>query len=100
MKFAAVVAAFASVAAAAPSGVKASMACTPGTYACTSDAKGWQVCTIYGLSGNITGQPGNITGHFVFAGTCPSGTSCQFLQASKSPYCVPPGFKLPQGSSH
>ena len=35
-------AALASIAAAA------SKECTPGTYACTSDAKGWQVCDVSG----------------------------------------------------
>jgi hypothetical protein len=42
MKFtAALVAALASVTAAA-------QACTPGTYACTNDATGWQVCDVSG----------------------------------------------------
>ncbi|KAJ3454643.1 hypothetical protein FSOLCH5_003654 [Fusarium solani] len=68
-------AAFASIAAAA------SKECTPGTYACTSDAKGWQVC--------------DVSGKFVLAGSCPPSTSCKFFQASKSPYCVPPDFKFP-----
>ncbi|KAH6960095.1 hypothetical protein BKA56DRAFT_680351 [Ilyonectria sp. MPI-CAGE-AT-0026] len=81
MKFTvALITALASVTTAAPGG-KPRQACTPATYACTSDATGWQVC--------------DVSGKFVFAGSCPPGTSCQFFQASKSPYCVPPGFKFP-----
>ncbi|KIN08960.1 hypothetical protein OIDMADRAFT_16796 [Oidiodendron maius Zn] len=56
-------------------------ACTPGTYSCTTDNKGWQVC--------------NVSGDWVFAGTCPPNTDCVFFPASQSPYCVPPGFQIP-----
>ncbi|KAJ4185686.1 hypothetical protein NW767_003084 [Fusarium falciforme] len=56
--------------------------CTPGTYSCTGDAKGWQVC--------------DVTRTWVFAGACPPYTSCIFYKPSKSPYCVPPKFKFPQ----
>ncbi|CAM1506092.1 Fc.00g057330.m01.CDS01 [Cosmosporella sp. VM-42] len=55
--------------------------CTPGTYACTPDALGWQVC--------------NTSRKWVFAGTCPPETSCKFYEPSHSPYCVPAGFKFP-----
>ncbi|KAF5005666.1 hypothetical protein FDECE_7900 [Fusarium decemcellulare] len=56
--------------------------CKPGTYSCTPDAKGWQVC--------------DVTGKWVFAGICPPKTGCVFYKPSASPYCVPPGFKFPQ----
>lgn len=61
--------------------------CTPGTYACTGDAKGWMVC--------------NTSRQFVFAGVCPPTTGCRYFPPhvgatpSLSPYCVPPDFKIP-----
>ncbi|KEZ44051.1 Uncharacterized protein SAPIO_CDS3790 [Scedosporium apiospermum] len=94
MKFIpAVIIALAAVAAAAPDDARpptasptasptpSPAACTPGTYACTADARGWQVC--------------DVSGQFVVAGTCPPGTSCVFFRPSLSPYCVPPGFRFP-----
>ncbi|KIM94557.1 hypothetical protein OIDMADRAFT_184256 [Oidiodendron maius Zn] len=55
--------------------------CTPGTYSCTPDNTGWQVC---GVSGN-----------WVFAGVCPPNTGCVFDDSNQSPYCVPPGYQIP-----
>ncbi|KIL88046.1 hypothetical protein FAVG1_08929 [Fusarium avenaceum] len=82
MKFTAItIAAIASVAAATPLTTSPS-ACKPGTYACTPDKSGWQVC--------------DVTGKYVAAGLCPPKTSCVFYKKSASPYCVPPGFKFPQ----
>ncbi|KAJ9419079.1 hypothetical protein QL093DRAFT_2015391 [Fusarium oxysporum] len=52
--------------------------CTPGTYSCTPDLKGWQVC--------------NVDRTWVFAGVCPPKTGCLFNKQNGSPYCVPPGF--------
>ncbi|KAF4333302.1 hypothetical protein FBEOM_12888 [Fusarium beomiforme] len=52
--------------------------CTPGTYSCTPDLKGWQVC--------------NVDRTWVFAGACPPNTGCLFNKQNSSPYCVPPGF--------
>ncbi|EKJ70078.1 hypothetical protein HYE67_011227 [Fusarium culmorum] len=52
--------------------------CTPGTYSCTADLKGWQVC--------------NVDRTWVFAGACPPKTACLFNKQNGSPYCVPPGF--------
>lgn len=74
-----IVAALASVAAASPHNPP--KGCTPGTYACTGDAKGWMVC--------------NTSRQFVFAGVCPPKTVCKFFQPSLSPYCVPPDFQFP-----
>lgn len=49
MKFnPAIIVALAAVAAAAPDDTNPPKACTPGTYACTTDAKGWQVCDVSG----------------------------------------------------
>ncbi|KAM0296129.1 hypothetical protein HYE67_008183 [Fusarium culmorum] len=77
MKFTAVaITALASVAAASPSG------CKPGTYSCTPNKSGWQVC--------------DVTSKWVAAGVCPPKTGCVFYKKSASPYCVPPGFKFPQ----
>ncbi|WXC67280.1 hypothetical protein SNK03_013064 [Fusarium graminearum] len=52
--------------------------CTPGTYSCTPDTKGWRVC--------------DVTHTWVFAGVCPPKTGCLFNTKNGSPYCVPPGF--------
>ncbi|KAK2473373.1 hypothetical protein H9L39_15548 [Fusarium oxysporum f. sp. albedinis] len=54
------------------------LGCTPGTYSCTADLKGWQVC--------------NVDRTWVFAGACPPNTACLFNKQNGSPYCVPPGF--------
>ncbi|KAM5348976.1 hypothetical protein ACJ41O_008799 [Fusarium nematophilum] len=76
------VTALATLGAASPApGKPAPPGCTPGTYACTPDTKGWQVC--------------GVDRKWVFAGACPPYTSCVFYKPSKSPYCVPPGFKFP-----
>ncbi|KAJ9138055.1 hypothetical protein NKR19_g7945 [Coniochaeta hoffmannii] len=56
-------------------------ACAPGTYSCTTDAKGWQVC--------------DVSGKWVYAGGCPPDTHCEFYVPSASPYCVPAGFVFP-----
>ncbi|KAI1058766.1 hypothetical protein LB507_004125 [Fusarium sp. FIESC RH6] len=53
--------------------------CDPGTYKC-SGTTGWEVCSTSGV--------------WVDAGDCPPGTVCKFFKRSKSPYCVPPGFKI------
>ncbi|KAH8174464.1 hypothetical protein LIA77_05883 [Sarocladium implicatum] len=77
MKFTlAIVAALASVSAAAPSKGK----CTPGTYACINYPAGWKVC--------------NTSGKWEFAGNCPPDTVCKFFQPSLSPYCVPADFTI------
>ncbi|KAF4982949.1 hypothetical protein FZEAL_1519 [Fusarium zealandicum] len=76
-----VVAALATLGAASPAPTKPH-GCTPGTYRCTSDAKGWQVC--------------DTSNKWVFAGYCPLKTGCVYYKPSKSPYCVPPGFEFPQ----
>ncbi|KAF5023460.1 hypothetical protein F66182_4505 [Fusarium sp. NRRL 66182] len=76
-----IVAAIASTAAATPLDTTSS-ACKPGTYSCTPDKTGWQIC--------------DVTNKWVAAGACPPKTSCVFYPKSKSPYCVPPGFKFPQ----
>ncbi|KAL6919031.1 hypothetical protein ACHAPO_004144 [Fusarium lateritium] len=82
MKFTAVaIAAFVSMAAASPLDA-ATSGCKPGTYSCTPDKTGWQIC--------------DVTGRYVAAGACPPKTSCVFYKKSASPYCVPPGFKFPQ----
>ncbi|KAF7552742.1 hypothetical protein G7046_g7318 [Stylonectria norvegica] len=73
-----VLAALATLTSAAPGGYKG---CAPGSYQCTSDAAGWQVC--------------NTSHQWVYAGACPPETSCKFYEPSKSPYCVPAGFKFP-----
>ncbi|KAM0197418.1 hypothetical protein ACHAPA_001396 [Fusarium lateritium] len=82
MKFTAIaIAAIASVAAATPLNASPG-GCKPGTYLCTPDKSGWQIC--------------DVSGKYVAAGACPPKTSCVFYQKSASPYCVPPGFKFPQ----
>ncbi|KAJ4060454.1 hypothetical protein NW761_002501 [Fusarium oxysporum] len=81
MKFAITLAALASLAAATPLDASTS-SCKPGTYSCTPDSAGWQVC--------------DVNHKYVAAGVCPPGTSCVFYKKSASPYCVPPGFKFPQ----
>ncbi|KAL7762488.1 hypothetical protein ACKLNR_009023 [Fusarium oxysporum f. sp. zingiberi] len=81
MKFAITLAALASLAAATPLDASTS-SCKPGTYSCTPDKTGWQVC--------------DVSHKYVAAGVCPPGTSCVFYKKSASPYCVPPGFKFPQ----
>jgi hypothetical protein len=49
MKFTpAIIIALAAAAAAVPDDTNPPKACTPGTYACTADAKGWQVCDVSG----------------------------------------------------
>ncbi|KAH7193943.1 uncharacterized protein B0J16DRAFT_87167 [Fusarium flagelliforme] len=68
------IAALATFVAAAPTVKK----CTPGTYSCTPDSKGWQVC--------------NVDHAWVFAGVCPPKTACLFNKINGSPYCAPPGF--------
>ncbi|KAH6980933.1 hypothetical protein BKA56DRAFT_586187 [Ilyonectria sp. MPI-CAGE-AT-0026] len=74
------VAVMATFAAAAPKAAPGGYGCTPATYAC--DGKhSWKVC--------------NTQGQWVFAGDCPPDTICKFYPPSKSPYCVPPGFKFP-----
>ncbi|KAG3186408.1 hypothetical protein PC129_g25262 [Phytophthora cactorum] len=73
----ALVAVLATFAAAAPK----SYGCKPGTYACKSNAKGWQVC--------------NTEGVWVDGGKCPPKTVCKFYPPSLSPYCVPPDFEFP-----
>ncbi|KAH8721875.1 hypothetical protein BGZ61DRAFT_346904 [Ilyonectria robusta] len=74
------VAVMATFAAAAPKAAPGGYGCTPATYAC--DGKyAWKVC--------------NTQGQWVFAGDCPPDTICKFYPPSKSPYCVPPGFKFP-----
>ncbi|KAM0293747.1 hypothetical protein ACHAPM_011488 [Fusarium culmorum] len=52
--------------------------CTPGTYSCTPDNKGWQVC--------------DVDHTWIFAGICPPKTACLFNKDNGSLYCVPPGF--------
>ncbi|EXA51573.1 hypothetical protein FOQG_03539 [Fusarium oxysporum f. sp. raphani 54005] len=81
MKFAITLAALASLAAATPLDASSS-SCKPGTYSCTPDNTGWQVC--------------DVNHKYVAAGLCPPKTSCVFYKKSASPYCVPPGFKFPQ----
>ena len=46
MKVFAIVIALAAAATAAPT--LEARACAPGTYSCTTDAKGWQVCDVTG----------------------------------------------------
>ncbi|KAL4730814.1 hypothetical protein ACLX1H_002855 [Fusarium chlamydosporum] len=82
MKFTAIiVATIASLAAATPLNAAPSK-CKPGTYSCTPDKTGWQVC--------------DVSGKYVAAGACPPKTSCVFNVKNGSPYCLPPGFKIPQ----
>ena len=100
MKFTAIaIAAIASMAAATPLDTTTS-GCKPGTYSCTPDKTGWQICDVSGkyvVSNNIILQPDNkLTNMAQAAGACPPKTSCVFYKKSASPYCVPPGFKFPQ----
>ncbi|CCT63030.1 uncharacterized protein FFB20_08694 [Fusarium fujikuroi] len=81
MKFTIALAALVSLAAATPLDAS-STGCKPGTYSCTPDKTGWQVC--------------DVNGKYVAAGVCPPKTSCVFYKPSGSPYCVPPGFKFPK----
>ncbi|KIL88523.1 hypothetical protein FAVG1_08605 [Fusarium avenaceum] len=46
--------------------------CTPGTYLCTPDTKGWQVY--------------NINRSWLFAGVGPPKTGCLFNKQNGSPY--------------
>ncbi|CAG7563241.1 unnamed protein product [Fusarium equiseti] len=55
---------------------------TPGTYSCTPDSKGWQVCNV----------DHSWVVSILFAGVCPPKTACLFNKVNGSPYCVPPGF--------
>ncbi|KAH7179062.1 uncharacterized protein B0J16DRAFT_416783 [Fusarium flagelliforme] len=55
------------------------LGCDPGTYQCDGTT-GWEVCDTRGI--------------WVFAGDCPPDTVCKFFEGSKSPYCVPPNFKI------
>lgn len=101
MKFAITLAALASLAAATPLDASTS-SCKPGTYSCTPDKTGWQVCDVnhkyvvshhrpfFYMWDKVTDLSSKA------AGVCPPGTSCVFYKKSASPYCVPPGFKFPQ----
>ncbi len=73
MKFTTTVLALATTALAAPSAEKRDAGCTFGTYECTADYSGIQIC--------------NVQGAWELVGGCPTGTSCEYLPQN--------GFELP-----
>ncbi|KAK1750203.1 hypothetical protein QBC47DRAFT_407147 [Echria macrotheca] len=54
--------------------------CKPGTYRCSWDASGWEVC--------------GAGYQWVYAGSCGAGQVCKYWAASQSPYCVPPWYQF------
>src|SRR3569833_149276 len=85
MKYIAAVLALAASAVAAPS-EKRTDSCTIGTYACTADNSGIQIC--------------NVQGVWELVGACPSGTACENLPQNgfELPFCTNKAAKRDYGS--
>ncbi|KAK4447506.1 hypothetical protein QBC34DRAFT_129551 [Podospora aff. communis PSN243] len=73
MKFTTVLA-FVGIASAGTAAPQGANCWRPGSYTCTPNHRGWQVC-----STNY---------NWVYAGSCGRGQVCKYSTASKSPYCV------------